>query len=494
MRRLLLSAGGGGSFAGPTPAPGASGPYDPGFSPGATVLTQLHCHTNQSDGSFTPAAVVADYVAKGYGALALTDHDKVTVQPAGITTPIQANEVSPTAQHIISLNSTYDRISTLTDAQTIIDNIVASGGQAHVAHPNWYRGMTFEELFSLDDYMGVEVHNGKVISGAGQNPITYPAFAVDRWDQLLSAGRRDLWGFAVDDLHGRDAYLTHDVGRVHVFAASNTVGNIMSSLVSGNFVADVSNYGVTPAYPVRDAEGISIDCPGAVRVEAWGQSGLLQAVDADAMTYEYEGSEQYVRLVVWGDYTEGFASLSDRWQPQDSTIWTADGTLHAPGTTGIQQAQLMFHVLNSNYYHVIHIGESASGAYDDKLAIGRATGGTPSGTTTNVPFVASRSVWYRLAMDYTASSGTIRAKVWDRDGGSDPGTWMVSTTNTEWKFGAFGFRAYFNGSARRIILRRHREGDFSARVDIKLGDTGPTEFDNLYVRGFKTYFQPVAID
>src|SRR5512139_4023051 len=80
-----------------------SGPYSSSFSPGGTVLTQVHCHTTSSDGSYTAAEVVADYLAAGYGALAITDHDMVTTQPAGITTAITGNELSPSSQHIISL-------------------------------------------------------------------------------------------------------------------------------------------------------------------------------------------------------------------------------------------------------------------------------------------------------------------------------------------------------------------------------------------------------
>ena len=253
-QRFLATRRRGGRYHGSSGSGAISGPYDPAFTPGATVLTQLHCHTNQSDGSYTPATVVSSYLAAGYGALQITDHDKVTTQPAGITTAISGNELSPTDQHIIGINTTYTRGAT-TAAQAIIDGILTNGGQAQIAHPKWYRGMTYAEMEVLTGHLGLEIHNAKCVNGAGQNPVTYPGFAVDVWDQLLTgSGRRDLWAFATDDLHKIDVWNAIDVGRVHVFAATNTVSDVVDSLVSGDFVADVSNHGVTPGYPERDED------------------------------------------------------------------------------------------------------------------------------------------------------------------------------------------------------------------------------------------------
>ena len=82
-----------------------SGPYASSIRPTATILTELHCHTTQSDGTYSPQTVVAYYLARGFGALAITDHDKVTTQPSGIGMPIVGNELSPGAQHIISIDS-----------------------------------------------------------------------------------------------------------------------------------------------------------------------------------------------------------------------------------------------------------------------------------------------------------------------------------------------------------------------------------------------------
>jgi hypothetical protein len=79
-------------------------------------------------------------------------------------------------------------------------------------------------------------------------------------------------------------------------------------------------------------------------------------------------------------------------------------------------------------------------------------------------YVATEDVWHRIKMAYTSSSGTVQAKVW-AVGDPEPGAWMVEHADTSWRHGAFGLRANYTPA-----------------------------FDDLYIDGFKTYYQPIAID
>lgn len=79
----------------------------------------------------------------------------------------------------------------------------------------------------------------------------------------------------------------------------------------------------------------------------------------------------------------------------------------------------------------------------------------------NAAFDPDPDTWYTLKLDYAA--GRIRGKVWET-GDSEP-DWMVDVTDTTWRHGAFGFRA--NRTA---------------------------AFDDLYIDGFQTFYQPVAVD
>lgn len=461
-----------------------TGPYASTYSPTATILTELHCHTTNSDGFYTPQTIVDAYLSRGFGALALTDHDKVTTQPAGIDLPIVGNELSPSTQHIISLDSSYVR-GGLTAAQAQIDGVLAAGGQCHIAHPVWRTGMTQAEMLALSGHFGMEIFNGTCMDGAGQDPLLYPGYGVNRWDALLTAGQRSgVWGIAVDDLHSYNPYEIQDMGRVQVFVEASTVDDVVAALVAGNFVADVANYDLTPGFPVRTASDVSIACTGATRIEAWGKYGRLATHTGSSYTYDFDGSEGYVRLVAFGDYTEPFNSITDRWVVRDGS-WSADGTLHsATGATagrlilrrnrqgdftaqvdvklsngGLDRAQLMFNVLGDSNFYIVHIGESSDATVNNKLAINRF--GTAS--TAAVAFTPTAGTWYTVKLDYAALTGTSRAKVW-ATGGTEP-DWMVTLVDATWTFGAFGIRANYT-----------------------------SEFDNFSVDGFQTFYQPLFVD
>jgi hypothetical protein len=489
-RRLLPAAGGGGGFAVPNFT--VAGPYAQDDAHAALVQTQVHCHTTGSDGTYTPASVVASYLAAGYGALVITDHDVVTSQPAGITTSMPGNEHTATQQHIIAIDSDHDSGSE-TDAQTIVDDIVADGGLAEVAHPLWGAGMSFAELDALTDYSGFEIHNSHVIGGAGGfDVVDFPGYAISLWDQLLQSGRRDIWGFSVDDLHVVDSFRAYDVGRLKVWVASNTAANVKAAIAAGNFVADVSNYGVTPGFPYRTPSGLAVACSGATRIEAWGTGGLLSSSTGETHAHTFDGTEEYVRLVAYGAYAETFdAALSDRWVALDGTWNVTGGALVVSSDVtarrqilrrhresdftaemdvevssgGTDAIALLFNVLDTNHYYMLRIGESTVSGYNNQLAVAVTTTNAFANDSQldNAAFDPTPGTLYTMKMAYTASTGRIRGKVWET-GDTEP-DWMVDVTDTTWTHGGFGIRANRSCETHRLLID-----------------------------GFQTFYQPVAVD
>jgi hypothetical protein len=345
---------------------------------------------------------------------------------------------------------------------------------------------------ALTDYLGMEIHNSAVISGpGGADPVTQGGYAVDRWDALLQGARRDLWGFAVDDLPVIGSYTAFDVGRVQIFAAENTKAAIVASLVSGNFVADVSNHGVTPGFPLRTPAGLSVTCPGALRVEAWGAGGLLSATDSNNHVHSFDGTEEYVRLVAIGDFTDPFNSLSDRYYAIDGTWTISSGVLTLStdatnrklilrkhregdftaqvdvrlGSAGTDAAALMFNVLDDDHFFMLRIGESTVSGYNNALTVAKTiTGGFAADSQLDdFSFDPDPDTWYTLEMAYTAATGRVQGRVYPR--GDTPPAYQVDVIDTTWKHGAFGFRA------NRVA-----------------------QFDDLYISGFQTFYQPVAVD
>ena len=127
-----------------------------------------------------------------------------------------------------------------------------------------------------------------------------------------------------------------------------------------------------------------------------------------------------------------------------------------------------FNVLDNERYCVLRLGAADAGIpnWQNKLAVGLTQNNSFAGVDpiASTPVTVLASTWYTIKMNYIASTGTIQAKIWLRDSESEPGSWQIEVTDTTWKHGAFGFRAAPNA-----------------------------KYDNLYINGFKTYYQPIPV-
>ncbi len=168
----------------------------------------LHTHTTQSDGAFSPREVVDMYEEADYTILSLTDHD--THEPAHSTwpwedhgidvaasgmLPIEGNEISR-PDHIGSYFNDYGDADQRS-VPAALEEIGKRGGLAVMFHPGRYRHRTAQ--WYIDIYqrfphlVGMEVYN--------QND-RYPG---DRalYDEVLSGlmPDRPVWAMANDDFH-----------------------------------------------------------------------------------------------------------------------------------------------------------------------------------------------------------------------------------------------------------------------------------------------------
>ena len=163
----------------------------------------LHTHTTNSDGDWSPEQVVAEYKAKGYNFLFITDHRRVTdvsdLSTDGFLT-LNGEEIGAGSAklgqpyHLVALNL-KDAVSRqdAPSAQGIIDLVRSKGGEVIIAHPYW-SGLTIDDIIGLEGYIGIEVFNTTCF-----NSIAKGHSAV-HWDNLLARGKQ-TWGFAVDDTH-----------------------------------------------------------------------------------------------------------------------------------------------------------------------------------------------------------------------------------------------------------------------------------------------------
>jgi predicted metal-dependent phosphoesterase TrpH len=157
----------------------------------------LHAHTNLSDGELSPDDTLDAFARRGYDFVALTDHD-IVASPNGLHPQILfLSGVEHSAQqHILRVNVTSTLPRDLS-YQSVIDLTLQEDGLVILNHPNWgenYDHWHNAQLLHLERYHGIEIYNN-VIEYLEGSP-----YALDRWDLLLSEGKR-VWGYANEDTH-----------------------------------------------------------------------------------------------------------------------------------------------------------------------------------------------------------------------------------------------------------------------------------------------------
>ncbi|MDO8301942.1 MAG: CehA/McbA family metallohydrolase [Sedimentisphaerales bacterium] len=199
---------------------------------GTWYKTNLHTHTNLSDGDVNLPIRVKQYRDKGYQVLAITDHEKtntVTGYSDANFLLISGMETHPKSgmevpYHFVCVNvpAGFHRSEEMS-AQQVIDAVKAAGGEVIYAHPYWC-GHTINQLTAVEGYIGVEVFNG-VCGGKGYSAVY--------WDELLGAGRI-LPAVAADDAHTADHIRK---GWIMIKAKELTPDAIMNSLRNGGYYA-----------------------------------------------------------------------------------------------------------------------------------------------------------------------------------------------------------------------------------------------------------------
>jgi hypothetical protein len=251
----------------------------------------LHTHTTNSDGRLTVDQVTARYAAAGHDFLAISDHDVWTPPfTHERLVSIPAVEVSAGGPHVLAVGVDHVYDTSETRGQ-ILTRIVADGGLALLNHPNWevdYEHWPQAAMLQTGPYHGLEIFNSVVDCLQGS------AWALDRWDRLLSRGRR-VWGFANDDFHD-----TPHGPRVWnaVAAEAGTAHALVAAMKAGCFYASTGLE--LDAIEVTDT-ALHITARESVHTRFIVKGGALaKSVDGERATYHFSGGETYVRAEVWG--------------------------------------------------------------------------------------------------------------------------------------------------------------------------------------------------
>lgn len=260
----------------------------------------LHTHTTMSDGEFTPQQVIARYEGLGYDFLALSDHDTLTppeaYQPGTRLVLLSGVEVSANGPHLLQIGP-GPAVAPSPDRHQVVRDIVQRGGIAIMNHPNWewsFNHFPQELMEELDGTAGLEIYNGVIerLEGA--------ALATDRWDRLLSRGRR-LWGYADDDLHcSADLGIACNV----VQATARAPEAVLDALRAGRSYAST---GVAIQSASVEGATLTVRAAGAQRIRFVTRWGAIQhSVDGPEARWSVPASADardrlmYVRAECYG--------------------------------------------------------------------------------------------------------------------------------------------------------------------------------------------------
>lgn len=198
----------------------------------------LHTHTTVSDGKRAPEDVASIYAAKGYDAVALTDHwvrgEEKTLSGVLILSGAEYN--TPTADsflgvfHIVGIGTKREpRVEKGMTAQALIDAIHEAQGLAVLAHPAWSLN-TLEQILPLRGVDATEIYNS--VSGVHMSRRADSSLIVD----MLATQGRVYPLLASDDTHYYDG-TDECVAWSMVQAEKCTSDALIDAVKKGNFYA-----------------------------------------------------------------------------------------------------------------------------------------------------------------------------------------------------------------------------------------------------------------
>ena len=295
----------------------------PFAQPGRFYRGNLHGHSTNSDGRWTPAEYIRQYRQNGYDFVALTDHctedhgfdisDTREFRDDEFTTLIGA-ELHPgqiesgSAWHLLAVGLPLD-FETRREGDSgasVARRAMAAGAFLAATHPNWY-AFTVADFESLDAADAVECYNGAADSASDRG------YSWHFIDLLLHRGHR-VGAIAVDDVHAAGDYSDFMRGWVYAKAEALTPDALLRALKAGHYYASTGPQLHNVEFLWRDR--LLVECSPAKQILVSGEgAGALRISGAGLRGAEFDLSKvesRWLRVTV-RDETGGRAWTNPVW-------------------------------------------------------------------------------------------------------------------------------------------------------------------------------------
>lgn len=269
----------------------------------------IHAHTTVSDGTVDPAQQAADYRAKGYNFLSLTDHnimhtharyncDDFVILPGwerdiplnGKVKCIHLVGLFPSDMPPDAQVSRQQGDPDVMSMQDLVNEMNSEKQFVVLAHPIWSR-MEPEEVRALSGFDSIEVFN------TGTERLCHAGRADVYWDMLLREGKH-VYAIACDDTHGKTTKSDRFGGWIMVNAESLTQEALLSAIHNGNFYASCG----PELYDVSIEDGIlHVRCSACSEIHVIsypprGKAHYAEDKMLTELTYPLKGGETYIRV------------------------------------------------------------------------------------------------------------------------------------------------------------------------------------------------------
>ena len=256
----------------------------PFSQPGRFYRGNLHGHSTESDGAWSPAEYIRQYRQNGYDFVALTDHcmehygyaitDTREFRSDDFTTLIGA-ELHPGQilsggfWHLLAVGLPLD-FETHRPGDTgasVAQLAMDAGAFVAVPHPNWF-ALTVADFETLDAVHAVECYNGDCDVGADRG------YSWHFIDMLLHRGHR-VGAIATDDTHAREDVGDFMRGWVYVKAEALEPEALLKALKAGRYYSSTGAQLHNVEFQGRDT--LLVECSPAAQILVTGaRAGALR--------------------------------------------------------------------------------------------------------------------------------------------------------------------------------------------------------------------------